>query len=76
MKIKKIVGELLTVTLIYGAITLIIAGGFALSMGFARAAAPNVPNFPEVQRDNPTTLPLGHGSLTAIPIAEPSTRRE
>jgi hypothetical protein len=63
MKLKKIVSELLTATLIYGALTLIIAGGFASSMGFAIAATPNLP---EVQKDTPTTISLGHAPFTAV----------
>ncbi len=66
MKTKKTVSALLTATLIYGALTLIIAGGFGLSMGFAIAATPNAPNLPEVQKDTPTTNSRGHSPLTAV----------
>jgi hypothetical protein len=73
MKLKKIVSGLLTVTLIYGALTLIIVGGFALSMGFAMAATPNAPNLPEVQKGNPTTISLGHAQFTAVADIDTST---
>jgi hypothetical protein len=59
MKLKRIVGGFLTATLIYGALTLIIAGGFVLSMGFAKAATQNVPNLPEVQKAPPAAISIG-----------------
>ncbi|HTC65442.1 MAG TPA: hypothetical protein VK709_21565 [Candidatus Saccharimonadales bacterium] len=73
MKIKKIVREFLTIALIYGALTLIIAGGFALSMGFAMAATPNAPNLPEVQNSSPTSMSLAHTSFTDAPASDSLT---
>ena len=75
MKMKRIVSELLTATLIYGALTLIIVGGFALSMGFAMAAKPNDPNLPEVRKDNSTNMSLGHAPFIAIAVSDNPTPR-
>jgi hypothetical protein len=65
MKVKKIVSELLTAALVYAALTLVIAGGFALSMGFALAATPNVAIPSDVLNNNPDTLPAAHALATA-----------
>jgi hypothetical protein len=73
MQMKRIVSELLTATLIYGALTLIIVGGFALSMGFAMAATPNAPSLTEVRKDNPTNMSLGHAPFIAIAASDNST---
>ena len=65
MKVKKIASELLTAALVYAALTLVIAGGFALSMGFAVAATSNAAIPADVHNDNPDTLPAAHTLATA-----------
>src|ERR1700693_2811978 len=76
MKIKRIVSALLSIALIYGALILIIAGGFAVSMGFAMAPAPIAPNLVEVRKDNPSVMLPDHPPVAAVPEAEPSTARK
>jgi hypothetical protein len=73
MNIKRIVSTLLSVTLIYGVLTIIIAGGFALSMGFAMAASPILSNSGLVRNDSPPVRSPEHAPVTAVVASETST---
>jgi len=66
MKLKKIVSQLLVVALAYAALILVIAGGFALSMGFALAATPSGAALADAPDNNSDVLSADHALVAAI----------
>jgi hypothetical protein len=65
MKMKRIVRDLLAAAIVYAALTFIIAGGFAMSMGFAWAATPNAQVLANVHENSPSFLSPDHALVLA-----------
>jgi hypothetical protein len=76
MKVKKNVSDLLTAALVYAGLTLVIAGGFALTMGFAMAATPDAPTISTLHESNPNVLSMDHALITAATKSDPSVERK